>query len=232
MIASTVLLPFILGTAHLLRTAEAHGFLVSPPSRNARDGVLPEFAHSAFPEGTYGCSCGNNSGVGCELEAGLRGNGQPCLWFSQGCTIGCATCDNATQHSMGRSLCNSTMAPTLPKRAWTMNRWAEPGSVNDTYRQHPWRAPGSAPIVDACGMAGGAHHGWGPHPGAGASTFHNSSIAKMGDMGSVVLKQGPSEATWTAGTTATVSWGIRANHGPSRFSRTSLFQIEHAALHS
>ena len=165
-----VLLLFLIAAIHVPPT-DAHGFLVSPPSRNARDGALPEFANSAYPEGTYGCSCGNNSGVGCELEAGLRGNGQPCLWFSQGCTIGCVRCDNATQHSMGRSLCdNPATGPTLPKWAWTMNRWAVAGSANDTYRQHPWRAPGSAPIVDPCGMAGGAHHGWGPNPGAGAST--------------------------------------------------------------
>ena len=45
------------------------------------------------------------------------------------------------------------MEPTLPKEAWTMNRWAEAGSANDTYRYNPWRAPGHAPVNDACGMA-------------------------------------------------------------------------------
>ena len=36
------------------------------------------------------------------------------------------------------------------------------GSANDTYRFHPWRAPGSAPVTDPCGTAGGttpAHSG-------------------------------------------------------------------------
>ena len=41
--------------------------------------------------------------------------------------FGCQECDSKTQHSMGKSLCNSTMEPTLPKAAWTMNLWAEEG---------------------------------------------------------------------------------------------------------
>ena len=34
---------------------------------------------------------------------------------------------------------------------FTMNRWVVPGSINDTYRYNPWRAPGAAPVEDACG---------------------------------------------------------------------------------
>ncbi len=89
-----------------------------------------------------------------------------------------------------------------------MNRWAVEGSVNDSYRAHPWRAPGSAPVVDACGMAGGD-----PHISGGAAVFGETPIAKQGDLGSVVLRRGDSMATWTAGQKATVQWGIRANHG-------------------
>jgi len=36
----------------------------------------------------------------------------------------------------------------LPKEFWTMNIHAIPGAVNDSYRHNPWRAPGSAPVVD------------------------------------------------------------------------------------
>jgi hypothetical protein len=28
-------------------------------------------------------------------------------------------------------------------------------SANDTYQFNPWRAPGAAPVADACGQAGG-----------------------------------------------------------------------------
>ena len=45
--------------------------------------------------------------------------------------------------------------PLLPKRLWTMNRAAQEDSPADVYRFHPWRAPGSAPVTDCCGTAGG-----------------------------------------------------------------------------
>ena len=157
-----------------------HGALISPPSRNAIDRLLPAFDGGRWPKGSAGCNCG--SPTGCEVGARAGGNGQPCLWFSQGCTIGCSTCDNATQHTMGKSLCNSTVQPTLPKYAWTLNRNVTPGSPSDTYRHHPWRAPGTAPVVDACGMAGGA-----ARPGGGEAVFAATHFAKQGDLGSQVL---------------------------------------------
>ena len=38
-----------------------------------------------------------------------------------------------------------------------MNVHAVEGSVTDSYRFNPWRAPGYAPVVDACGQAGGKY---------------------------------------------------------------------------
>ena len=38
---------------------------------------------------------------------------------------------------------------------WSVNRDAEPGSVDDIYQHNPWRAPGAAAVADACGLAGG-----------------------------------------------------------------------------
>ena len=57
--------------------------------------------------------------------------GQPCLWFSQGCSIGCPTCTGIGSHT-NVSLCGATMKPTLPVHAWTMNRGATPGSAQDS----------------------------------------------------------------------------------------------------
>ena len=37
----------------------------------------------------------------------------------------------------------------------TVNRNATAGSEYDIYKHNPWRAPGSAPVMDACGLAGG-----------------------------------------------------------------------------
>jgi hypothetical protein len=37
----------------------------------------------------------------------------------------------------------------------SVNRNATAGSPNDIYKHNPWRAPGNAPVGDACGFAGG-----------------------------------------------------------------------------
>eukprot|EP01045_Picozoa_sp_COSAG04_P008730 COSAG04_NODE_491_length_13463_cov_5.877432_1_plen_336_part_10 len=146
-----------------------------------------------------------------QCDQGLRvgGGGQPCLWWSQGCSIGCAKCatdfigptgaaggnpPKASKIGFRKRFCNASFnsagAPvpminsTLPRAARTMNVDAEEGAEDDSYRFNPWRAPvqkqnappaaslrhcrfaahlltrrvrrqGYAPVVDACGMAGG-----------------------------------------------------------------------------
>lgn len=195
--------------ASLVAAVAAHGALVTPPPRNAVDRFLPEFEGGKAPKTSDSCNCGNSSS-GC--SSGLRevANGQSCLWFSQGCSIGCRACTGVGSHSAARLCEGATQEPTLPKRAWTMNRWAVEGSANDSYRYNPWRAPGTAPTFDACGMAGGTEP-W--HAGPGVAVYANNTFARMGELGSKVLPPAPSGTLWTAGGTAEVSWGIRFNHG-------------------
>jgi hypothetical protein len=71
--------------------------------------------------------------------------------------------------------CNSTLEPTLPRHAWTLNLEAVEGSEEDSYRFNPWRAPGRAPVVDACGQAGGEH---GYQKLGGESVYFNTTNAK------------------------------------------------------
>jgi len=97
-------------------------------------------------------------------------------------------------------------------RLRTANTEAECGSPEDFYAFSPWRAPGSAPMIDSCGMAGGRYPGQGTG-GAGAQ-YQNTSIAKEGDMGSK-LPLGPAEVTWKAGSSVEVGWTVMANHGVS-----------------
>lgn len=92
----------------------------------------------------------------------------------------------------------------------TANTQAACGSEDDIYFYSPWRAPGSAPVIDACGSAGGRHPGQGIGP-AGAQ-FQNSSLAKQGDLGSM-LPPMRSQATWQAGSLVEVGWTVMANHG-------------------
>ena len=55
----------------------------------------------------------------------------------------------------GKDRCGSGMNATIndPKYR-TLNRNITAFSDEDWTRWNPWRAPGSAPVYDACGMAG------------------------------------------------------------------------------
>merc|ERR1712110_1289966 len=59
---------------------------------------------------------------------------------------------------------------------------------NDSYQYNPWRAPGSAPVIDPCGQAGGKYK---QTPVGGDSVFATVSLGgktyQMGDLGSKVL---------------------------------------------
>lgn len=95
-----------------------------------------------------------------------------------------------------------------------MNLAAVEGSVNDSYRFNPWRAPGYAPVVDACGQAGGKYK---QTPIGGDSTYTTTVHATMGDFGTKVLPKGPAAATWVRGTQVQVTWGMRYNHGGGEY---------------
>ena len=77
----------------------------------------------------------------------------------------------------------------------------------DIYRWNPWRAPGSAPVLDSCGMAGGGYVNMG-----GEAKYTTTKFAKTGDLGSL-LPEAPTGIVWWAGSVATAKWSIRANHG-------------------
>ena len=98
------------------RTVDAHGSLYIPTPRNAMDSVLPEFANGKSP--TQGCTCtngnpGGDSKTGC--DRGLRGpDGQSCLWWSQGCSIGCEKCVTDPSLNFDRFVGKAPQDGTLP----------------------------------------------------------------------------------------------------------------------
>ena len=59
---------------------------------------------------------------------------------------------------------------------------AECGAEDDFYYFSPWRRPGSAPVIDACGIAGGRLPGQGQ--GQNGAEYVNTTHAKIGDLGS------------------------------------------------
>jgi len=185
---------------------EAHGSLVNPLSRNAVDKYLPwEDRAPAQP-----CICANTT-AGSATGPGTSGcdNGQACYWYQQGCSIGCPTCDSVS----GRvqiDICGLGKEATIndPSQR-TVNRAAEAGSIFDIYKHNPWRAPGSAPTLDACGLAGGTP--WGDNvPEWGE--YVNTTNARHGDPGSQ-LPPLPTSTIWRSGGSAEVTWQITANHG-------------------
>ena len=188
----------------LLGGAAAHSSLLFPPSRNSIDKLLApwangSFGHDQYPDG-WGCDCVNGTAP-CEV-------GQSCYWFSQGCTIGCARCVDVGANPNTEDLCNSSTPATVnaPEHR-TFNRDVEAGSDADVYKHNPWRAPGLAPVYDACGMAGGA-----PTAHAGEGQYATTVYARQGDYGSA-LPPMPSGVVWRGGDRVEAKWSVRANHG-------------------
>eukprot|EP00746_Dinoflagellata_sp_MGD_P036263 gnl/MRDRNA2_/MRDRNA2_18697_c0_seq1.p1 gnl/MRDRNA2_/MRDRNA2_18697_c0~~gnl/MRDRNA2_/MRDRNA2_18697_c0_seq1.p1 ORF type:complete len:485 (+),score=83.95 gnl/MRDRNA2_/MRDRNA2_18697_c0_seq1:68-1522(+) len=139
----------------------------------------------------------NMGSAGCE--------GMACMWFSQGCMIGCSNCteDNDPAHFLNHVGCKEPTINDPQIRTFNIDN-QDP--VGDWTKAHPWRAPGSAPVLDACGLAGG-------------STKNNDAAGgfappghKQGDKGSALPIQAM-HPTWKAGSVVEVAWGIAANHG-------------------
>ena len=220
--------------APTLPLVRGHGAVVNPPPRQAVDKDLLPWSGKvprSFP------NVESRTGW-CPVPGSADGkpsgqNGQACFWFSNGCSVGCDACDgssrgpipgagggNATNPptGIGRNkvgpngvVCNRSngVQPTMcdPKHR-TVNTDAECGGPEDWYFYSPWRAPGAAPVMDPCGVAGGHR----PPSGAFGGIYVNTSHAKLGDFGSKTLPPAPSGTSWKAGSVVEVSWSIEANH--------------------
>ena len=195
----------LLGSA---ATVLGHGSMIMPPSRNSIDATLPAWRDGRHPPTgwiePYTCNCTNGTDA-CS-------NGQSCFWFSQGCTIGCAACDGDGRRYPSYDHCPGTPNKPGPlyldKKYWSANQGAEPGSHQDIWQYNPWRAPGKAPVWDACGMAGGN-----PVEVFNAGAYNTTVNARQGDLGSKVLKPRPSGTVWKRGGIGVTRWQMTARHG-------------------
>ena len=91
----------VVSAALVVSGVAGHGALYIPTPRNAMDRELPDFAGGKSP--SEACTCNNGNGrpdQGCSmgLRGGVdgKGDGQSCLWWSQGCSIGCDKCATET----------------------------------------------------------------------------------------------------------------------------------------
>jgi len=181
-----------------------HGAIVTPRSRNSIDYLVGINTPKDWPSNA---ECTNISAA--SLPGDPCHNGQADFWYSQGCFIGCAQCD----HMSGRrqtDLCHSGKKATVNDPAFrSVNRAAVAGSPQDIYRHNPWRAPGSAPVGDACGLAGGTP--WLPEVGE-AGDYTATKYAHHG-MNGTTLPPMDTGVVWTVGSQVEVTWQVENNHG-------------------
>jgi len=161
-----------------------HGGIIEPPARVA-----------------YGLNI---------LEPGCAGGS--CLWFVQGTTIGCAEADGVSGLATDKRHCKDHFEPTIKfddKHLRTI-------ALNDVYRlmdftkYHPWRYPGTAPVPEPCGIAGGWYHDGEKYAGTQAppGVAQGASGLQFPYNQSLYAK-----TEWVAGTAAEVAWSMNANHG-------------------
>ena len=99
-IMATAALVLLVAMAALLPACAGHGAIVYPPSRNAIDhSIEPWKSFTAF-KGQF-CSGKYDGPCWCpttDASGKLSGaSGQACWWFSNGCSIGCPSCDGVTR---------------------------------------------------------------------------------------------------------------------------------------
>jgi len=165
-----------------------HGVMYEPPVRNSLGLTFPEV------------SCAGGS----------------CQWFNQGCTIGCKNVSGKSGLSKGGVDCEDHAEPTIQFEDKNLRTYAI-GEVyhlrtpwHDWTKYHPWRYPGSAPVADPCGVAGGSFE-----PGSVFAGILAPLGVPQGSKGTEAPYNLPllAKTVWIAGSTAEVAWAIDANHG-------------------
>ena len=115
-IMATAALVLLMAMVALLPACAGHGAIVYPPSRNAIDhSIEPWKSFTAF-KGQF-CSGKYDGPCWCpatDASGKLSGaNGQACWWFSNGCSIGCPSCDGVTRGPIYVSPCPRSLPAAL-----------------------------------------------------------------------------------------------------------------------
>jgi len=171
--------------AFLAWHAAGHGTMLIPPAREAGVNTTP-----------------GNRGA-CENGA--------CMWFNQGCTIGCDCNEDNDFKNFFSSECNTTQNATVndPEyRTFNIHNQAVYPYPSDWSYYHPWRAPGTAKLLNPCGLSGGSTKNNDVAGGYGWDTI----VGVQGYPGTS-LPPVKYKTIWQRGTNVEVAWGIAANHG-------------------
>lgn len=140
--------------------------------------------------------------------------GGSCMFYTQGTNIGCQNASGLpTAVGLAEGMLHPCQKPTMRWRDQELGTYnlkghfLHPMSRVDWTRETPWRAPGSAPMEDPCGLAGGWYTEGKPLDGARPP--FGIPQGKKGSELPKLLK----ETIWVAGSTVEVAFGILANHG-------------------
>jgi len=149
--------------------------------------------------------------AGANTTPGNRGSCEngACMWFNQGCTIGC-DCNEDNQNFF-KSECNTTQKAIVNDPEYRTfniyNKRVFPFPRDWTY-YHPWRAPGTAKVLNPCGLSGGSTQNNDAAGGYGKDTIVGVQGYPGTKLPAVTYK-----TTWQRGTDVQVGWSIAANHG-------------------
>ena len=194
--------------------ALGHMNLVATTPRNAMDGSLDEF------KGGKSLSMRMRQ-LG--ITTSWRGGTSPPLVWSQGCSIGCDTSHGSSTWRNNGSIPTRQITrgwphadkagfrttycdtPGGPGRGWDAEPHARRGGERLVSLQ-PWRAPGTAPVVDPCGQAGGKYDAT---PMGRRPVFFTTNVSGRVLKMATWLEPPTSGAipTWVAGTGVQVAWG-------------------------
>ena len=152
--------------------AAGHGAMGTPAPRAMR-GLRLDGADC--DPGDYGKQTnGKGDKKGCSTAC----LGEACMWFNDGCVIGCDTCANSGTYGIYGQFkeegCKTNGVPNneppmptevLPAEFRTWDVRGKPGCTDcspnwkingySITKNHPWMAPGHSPVTNPCGISSG-----------------------------------------------------------------------------
>jgi len=140
-----------------------------------------------------------------ESHAGMN---KPCSWYDPDCKLGMAHWNEGDAGYRAVAwFTNWTFIPgerTIPDALLTFAK------NKGTPRNHPWFAPGAAPVWSPCGISGGNPEGC----PTGDQTHRDCPGGGYAHGIDARMLQGNKQPTvWKAGDIVEVAWAVRANHG-------------------
>ena len=195
--------------AALAPEVAGHGYMLDPAPRGACKFATLSPNLSAL----IVVACASAAGGPFAIEGDVAGSAGSCasgicFWFSQGCTIGCKECGGSDGNAYCGNASDYDRRATLPESHWSYPYEAiaytkppcpskDPGCAvarKKTCGANPFCAPGSAPVFNPCGVAGGD-----VQPGAPGNGGNPPAGYKQGDDARLIPELPSPKKVWKKG---------------------------------